>query len=116
MTPPKIYVAGPYTLGDVAVNVRAAIDAANQLLALGFIPFVPHLSHFWHMIAHHPYEDWIRYDLQWLEACDAVLRLPGESKGADLEVKRAGELHIPVYPGIDWVVAAFPQVTMDSQQ
>jgi hypothetical protein len=32
-----------------------------------------------------------------LARCDALLRLPGESPGADREVKRARELWIPVY-------------------
>ena len=36
-----------------------------------------------------------------LERCDAVLRLPGESRGADLDVARARELGLPVYFSID---------------
>ena len=32
-----------------------------------------------------------------LSRCDAVLRLPGESRGADLDVARAHELGLPVY-------------------
>ncbi|MBL7876764.1 MAG: DUF1937 family protein [Cyclobacteriaceae bacterium] len=85
----KIYVAGPYTKGDVAVNVRNAISAANELADLGFAPFVPHFTHFWHMIFPRPYEFWLDLDNQFLPACDAVLRLPGESSGADKEVKLA---------------------------
>lgn len=38
----KIYVAGPYTKGDVAENVHKAFKAANDLADLGFAPFVPH--------------------------------------------------------------------------
>ncbi len=45
----KIYVAGPYTKGDVAVNVRSAFEAANKLADFGFAPFVPHGTHFWHI-------------------------------------------------------------------
>lgn len=37
----KVYVASPYTLGDVAVNVKAQMDAADKLISLGFAPFVP---------------------------------------------------------------------------
>ena len=34
----KVYIASPYTLGDVAVNVKNQIDAANELLELGYLP------------------------------------------------------------------------------
>src|ERR1700761_2814102 len=32
-----------------------------------------------------------------LQRCDAVLRIPGESKGADDDVRQARELGLPVY-------------------
>ena len=32
-----------------------------------------------------------------IERCDAVLRLPGDSKGADEDVRRARELGLPVF-------------------
>jgi hypothetical protein len=35
-----------------------------------------------------------------LERCDAVLRIPGASRGADLDVARALELGLPVYRDI----------------
>jgi hypothetical protein len=38
-----------------------------------------------------------------LHHCDAVLRLPGESTGADNDVRIAHELGIPVYTSIDEV-------------
>lgn len=93
----KIYVAGPYTKGDVAENVRNAIMVGNNLRALGHTPFIPHLTHFWHMIYPHDYQYWMDLDIEWLLECDAVFRIPGESKGADLEVEIAGLYDIPVY-------------------
>jgi hypothetical protein len=36
-----------------------------------------------------------------LQHCDAVLRLPGESTGADNDVRIAHERGIPVYHSID---------------
>lgn len=36
-----------------------------------------------------------------LECCDALLRIPGESRGADLDVALAQELGLPVYRAID---------------
>lgn len=97
---PKVYVAGPYTLGDVAVNVRNALEAADDVVAHGFIPFVPHLSHFWHFMAPAPYEFWTEYDNEFIPCCQALLQLPGESKGADAEVELARSLGIPVYDSI----------------
>ena len=96
-----IYIASAYTKGDVAVNVRTNIKAADEVAGMGYVPFVPLLSHFWHMIIPHPYEFWTEYDLVWLERCDALVRLPGDSSGADAEVARARELGLPVYFGLD---------------
>ena len=36
-----------------------------------------------------------------LERCDAVLRLPGASRGADMDVERARALGLPVYGSVD---------------
>jgi hypothetical protein len=95
--PIRVYIAGPYTKGDVAVNVRNAVVAASELWRLGFSPYVPHLTHFWHLVDPHPYEDWLALDLQWLPACDCVLRLPGESTGADGECAEALRIGLPVF-------------------
>ncbi len=97
----KVYIAGPYTKGDVALNVRTAIEAANRVLRGGHVPFVPHLYHFWHLLCPGPYVQWTALDLAWLEVCDAIIRLPGDSKGADGEVARAIELHIPVFYSVE---------------
>lgn len=103
----KVYVAGPYTKGDVAVNVRNAFEAANQLADLGFAPFVPHHTHFWHMMFPRPYEFWLDLDSQFLPFCNAILRLPGESNGADKEVKQAEDAGIPVFFDIESLAAHF---------
>lgn len=103
----RIYVAGPYTKGDVVLNVRHAIVTADALLNLGFAPYVPHLSHFWHLVCPHDYEAWMTLDFEWVKACDAVLRLSGESSGADREEALAGELGIPVFYSIAEVAEYF---------
>lgn len=97
----RIYIAGPYTQGDVAVNVRNAYEAANHLANLGFAPFVPHATHFWHMLFPRPYEFWLELDNQFLPCCAGLLRLPGPSTGADKEVSLAQTLGIPVFTEID---------------
>lgn len=103
----RIYVAGPYTSGDVAVNVRNAYEAANRLADLGFAPFVPHATHFWHMLFPRPYKFWLELDNQFVPCCAAVLRLPGPSTGADGEVQLAESLGIPVFHDIERLVEFF---------
>ncbi len=93
----KVYIASPYTLGDVAVNVKRQIDVADQLMNLGFAPFAPLYSHFQHMVHPRPYQDWIKIDLEWVKSCDCILRLEGDSSGADGEVEYAKQLGLPVF-------------------
>lgn len=97
----RVYIAGPYSKGDVAANVRAAIVAAGDLRNEGFAPFVPHLTHFWHLVRPRGYEDWLDLDNQFLPCCDCLLRLPGASSGADKEVELALSLRLSVYMSID---------------
>ena len=93
----KIYIASPYTKGDKDRNTYVQILAADVLACYGFVPYAPLLNHFWHGYFPHDYDFWLRLDLEWLPMCDALLRLPGESEGADKEVARAIELHKPVF-------------------
>lgn len=102
-----VYVAGPYTKPDPGHNVYNACKAADELLALGFLPFIPHLSHLWHLISPKPYEVWMDQDLGWLNRCDALLRIPGESPGADCEVEFATSLGIPCFQSVEDVAAHF---------
>jgi hypothetical protein len=103
-----VYIASPYTKGDVAQNVRRQIDAANQLAKLGYVPFWPLSSHFWHMVHEHEYEFWMRQDEEWVRRCDCLLRLPGESAGADQEVALAKSLNIPVFYSIESLIENLP--------
>jgi hypothetical protein len=100
----RVYIAGPYSQGDVALNVRNAFAAASRLADAGFSPFVPHSTHFWHMMFPRPYDDWLRLDLAFVPCCDAVLRLPGASHGADGEVEAASALGIPIFSDIEVLI------------
>ena len=93
----KVYIASSYTLGDVAVNVKTQMDVADTLMNSGLAPFVPLLSHFLHIANPRPYQDWVDLDNAWVTVCDVLLRLPGDSKGADAEVQLAKDNNIPVY-------------------
>jgi Domain of unknown function (DUF4406) len=101
----RVYIASPYTKGDVAINVKVQLDATDALMSLGYAPFAPLYSHFQHMAHPRPYEDWIAIDKEWVQACDVVLRLPGDSSGADGEVAFARELNLPVVYSIDELTA-----------
>lgn len=96
-----VYIASPYTKGDVAINVRESLLVADKLLDLGFLPFCPLLSHFWHLISPKPYSEWMTMDLEWILRCDALLRLPGRSSGADDEYRFAKQHGIPVFLSIE---------------
>jgi hypothetical protein len=104
----KVYIASPYTKGDVAVNVKRQIDTFDELMTLGYAPYAPLYSHFQHMVHPRPYQDWIAIDLEWVPACDVVLRLDGESSGADGEVAFARERGIPVMFSLADLVEQFP--------
>jgi hypothetical protein len=93
----KVYIASPYTKGDVALNVKRQMDVASRLMDLGFAPFWPLHSHFLHMAHPREWDQWINIDLQWILSCDALLRLDGESRGADIEAQFAKQNRIPVY-------------------
>ena len=114
--PLRVYIAGPYSGGDVAVNVFRAMQAWNALYDAGYAPFLPHLTHFIHIFAPRHYEEWLRYDLQWLPLCDVVVRLDGESKGADREEKEAGRLGIPVVHGLVDLFRRFPVEASAAQE
>ncbi len=103
----RVYVAGPYSSGNMAANVRNAVAAGHRLLTLGFAPLVPHLTHFFDLMHEHPYEDWLQMDLAWVTVAEAVLRLPGVSAGADRETALALQLGIPVFTSIEAIVKAF---------
>ncbi len=99
--PMLIYVSAPYSLGDVVSNVRFACEIGDKILAKGHIPFIPHLSHFWHYLSPKSWEEWLRIDSAIIPKCDALLRMNGASVGADLEVELAKSLGIPVYSSLD---------------
>jgi hypothetical protein len=108
---PVVYIASPYTQGDVAINVRFQHSAWDRLYTLGFTPIAPLWSHYQHLFEPRPYEHWIAYDHEIIRRCvDVMIRLPAagpngyrqaESSGADDEVELAKSLGIPVFDSIE---------------
>lgn len=94
----KVYVAGLYTIGDPVENTRKAILAGDSISKIA-IPYIPHISLLWHLIAPHEVEFWYTYDLHWLRVCDAlwVISYDANSKGVNREIAEAKEQGLPVF-------------------
>ena len=91
----RVYIAGPYTPADGKEetrfeNIRLASETGKLLLRLGHTPFCPHtMTAGWEDQC--AYDDFLRMDLEWLRACDAIVMLPGwqSSRGARREYEEA---------------------------
>lgn len=91
------YIAGPYSKPDPVVNTAKAIAFGNWLLDHGYRPFIPHLSMWQNMAQYRPWREWLDIDFDWIAKCDVLIRLPGESTGADQECELAAKLGIPAF-------------------
>ena len=115
MQPPKlILIAGPYRSGTgddprlMAENLKRLEQAAWPIFKAGHIPMIgewvalPVLESAGAAGPLDPLADEVMYPTahRLLQHCDAVLRLPGESKGADQDVAIAKERGIPVYTAL----------------
>lgn len=105
---PTVYIASPYTKGDLAINTHFQCKTFDQLLDDGkVLPVAPLWSHFQHTAFPRKYQDWIDYDQAMLPLYDACLRLNVEhaeleysqkdSTGADGEVDTFERLGKPVF-------------------
>lgn len=103
----RVYIAGPYTKGDMNHNIRQTLKAADIVIKLGFSPFIPHLYFFVELAGYtHNYEKWMKIDQDFLETCEVCIRLPGESSGADREIDWCEKNDVPVYT-LEGFVAAY---------
>ena len=110
-----ILIAGPYRSGtgdDPALmekNLRTLESVALPLYRAGHIPMIgewlalPLLREAGSKRPGDAIYDEILYPIanRLLTRCDAVLRLPGASKGADEDVRLARERGLPVYHNLD---------------
>jgi len=90
----KIFIAGPLSNADprqVIRNVWAAMDVANKLIARGREVYCPHLM--WYLWRRSrgevPEQRYAEQALAMVDWCDALVRLPGKSQGADIEEAKA---------------------------
>ena len=113
-TPQLILIAGPYRSGTgddpirMAENLATLERAAWPIFQAGHIPMIgewvalPVLRSAGADGPLDPFAEQVMYPTaqRLLTHCDAVLRLPGESRGADQDVAIARERGIPVYERI----------------
>lgn len=118
----RCYIAGPIRKGDLAGNIKRACDVGRAFAKLGYAIMVPHLSCYFDGTLASPSQcrvngewncdndgiipqavnslnavEWLAIDLAWIEAADILVRINGESEGADAEVKHAEMMGIPVF-------------------
>ncbi len=109
----RVYVSGPISDGGKR-TVDAAIDAwcrvsaaeAQRLVTHGFAVLWPHGTVWMERLVgvtnHH--DVWIDNDLPWVLCADAVLRIAGNSAGADRECEAATNAGIPVFREVDQIL------------
>jgi hypothetical protein len=109
--PLLILIAGPYRSGTddrpelMAANLRTLEEAAWPIFRAGHVPMIgewvalPVLASAGATGVHDPLAEQVMYPTadRLLHHCDAVLRLPGASTGADQDVRIAEERGLPVY-------------------
>ena len=118
MTKPLlILIAGPYrsgTGGDpelIAQNLARLEEVSGPIFRLGHVPMIGEwaaLPILRTLDAVDAGEGDVMYETahRLLQHCDAVLRLPGESAGADKDVEIAKERGLPVYRSLEEIPPA----------
>jgi len=106
------YLSGPISNGGTATleertaNVEASYDPHLYLTQHGVSVINPMLTHFVDPTGVLDHATWLSSDYEIIAKCDCLLRLPGESSGADAEVEFAQRKGIPVYYSVDSVLLA----------
>ena len=99
----RVYIAGP--LGKPRTerrgqNIRKAVNAGLELIQVGFAPLIPHLTGYADPDDKLGREAWLEVCHAWVKAADALLRIPGDSPGADMEEAWAKEAGVPIFTEI----------------
>lgn len=113
--PLMILISGPYMSGTngnedaIAKNLKAMEDYALPIFLKGHIAVIGEWLA-WPVIRQaggdsHSSEQFSEYQYpvahRLLEKCDAVLRIPGESRGADIEIGKANEMGKIIFTNFD---------------
>lgn len=124
MTKPlMIQISGPYmsgTDGDeilIAANLKAMEDYALPIFKKGHLAVIGEWLA-WPVIRQaggksHSSDEFAEYQmpvaLRLLEKCDAILRIPGQSRGADIEMAKAREMGKTIFMSLEEI----PSVSSD---
>jgi hypothetical protein len=115
--PMLILIAGPYRSGTgddpgrMAANLTRLEEAAWPIFRSGHVPMIgewvalPVLASAGGFGPLDPLAEQVMYPTaeRLLQHCDAVLRLPGESQGADQDVAIAQQRGLPVYTAVEQI-------------
>ena len=95
----RVYTAAPYTNGEFGTdgNLHVAMKAWHDLTDLGYVAYCPHINFLLGTLQPRVYQDWLDHDKEWMHLCHVMLRLPGESAGADVEER---EFQGPIFYSI----------------
>jgi len=110
-----VLIAGPYRSGTgddpqkMAENLSRLEKAAWPIFKAGHLPMIGEWVALpvWHAAGGEKIGDALYDEILYptagrlIERCDAVLRIEGQSKGADNDVRLARERGIPVYFNVD---------------
>lgn len=120
--PLLILIAGPYASGTggdpdaMAANLRRLEEAAWPIFRSGHVPMIgewvalPVLASAGAAGPQDPLAEQVMYPTaeRLLQHCDAVLRLPGASRGADQDVAIARGRGLPVYERVEDIPGYVP--------
>lgn len=113
---PLVYISAPYTIGATDAHVRKACLVWETLRSEGrCTPICPHWSAVQALVWPITHAEWIEYDLELVARCDAVLRLPGESNGADQECLFAKQHGLPVFHDLNELARALRSSSLTSR-
>ena len=105
----RVYISGPYS-SNPEENTKIACGYWQILWEMGYAPQCPHWSHIQTRVSDLPHSKWLEYDCSWISANDVVLRIPGESDGAEIEVAYANLIKVPVVHSLGELNEQFPAV------
>lgn len=93
----RVYVAGPISSGDRLENIYRGLQAGKQMVRDGLAPHVPHFDAYMFPDDTISWNAFLEWDLEWVVQAEALYRLQGPSRGADLEVEKAVIHGIPIF-------------------
>lgn len=96
----RVYISGPISSGGYDAlygNLKNGIVLWRELVRLGFAPYCPHMNDLGYIVTEPvTWEDALEVDEEWVDASEVMLRMPGESRGAEREEQFCYDKGIPV--------------------